>query len=92
MDGGRSSVFRVWKMTCRASSAFADASVGMSISLSSDFSPSDGSLWGSQTSIFSGSLVGSLSPSIGPQSDCGIDCSSWVISSGPLAICHAKYF
>ncbi len=47
MDGGRLSVFSLWKKTCKASSAFADASVGMTISSSSDFSSSDGSLWGS---------------------------------------------
>ncbi len=91
MDGGRSSVLSAWKMTCIALSALAEASVGMTMSSLSDLLLSDGLLWGSRTLMFSGSLEGSLSPSIGPQSDRGINRSSLVISSGPWAICHAKY-
>ena len=51
------------------------------MSSSSDFLSSDGSLWGSQTLMFSGSLVGSTAPSMGPQSDRGMDRSACVMSS-----------
>ena len=74
-----------------ALSAFAVTSVGMTMSSSSDFSLSEVSLCGSQTSMFLGLLEGSDAPSIGPQSDLGIARSSWVISSGLWAICQAKY-
>src|SRR6266404_1888396 len=78
-------------MTCKALSALAVASVGMTTSSSSDLSPSEGLLWGLRTSIFSGLLVVSHSLSTGPQLDRGMDRSALVISSGPSAICHAKY-
>ncbi len=86
-----SSVFSSWEKTCNASAACAEASVGMLTSSSSDLSPSEGSLCSSRTSMFSGSLVVSRAPSIGPQSDRGVAHSVLVISNDPPATSHAKY-
>src|SRR6266404_8362163 len=89
--GGRSSVLSVWKKTCNASSSLAITSIGMQMSSLSDLPSSEGSLWGSCTLMFSGSLVGSTAPSMGPQFEQGIDHSSFVIESLSPAICHTKY-
>src|SRR6266404_1295966 len=89
--GGRSSVLSGCKKTCNASSSLAITSIGMQMSSLSDLPSSEGSLCGSHTLMFSGSLVGSTALSIGPQSECGMDHSSFVIASLPSAICHTKY-